>query len=495
LANGVSPDLYDFLAPAEAADEIGRLGGYRVLKVLGSGGMGVVYQAEEIKLKRMAALKALLPQLAASPSNRERFLREAQMAAALEHDHIVAIHQVGEDRGIPFIAMQLLKGQSLEDRLKKKPSLSVEEVLRIGRETAAGLQAAHTQGLIHRDIKPANIWLESPNGRVKILDFGLARATGTESHLTQQGAIIGTPAYMAPEQASGKTVGPHADLFSLGCDLYRMSTGRLAFDGTDTITTLMAVATHNPRPPHKLNPDLPLGLSQLILRLLAKDAADRPKSAREVIAELEEIERNPDPTVVLPPEEPPTPKRRPRRLQENRVKPSIPWLMIGGGGVLLLGLVLLVVVFIAWGMGRGSPLASTNTGGESTAPTSSGPTTSGGRWWKRDELPADELARAGGGNPAKVAPELVAVLYDPALTGPVSNAAFSPDGQWLATGHGEKNAAGSRGVVKIWDLAGAREARTLRGLSASAHGLAFHADSKRLAAGAGEYLARSVSGT
>src|SRR5262249_28472008 len=150
----------DFLAPAQAADEIGRLGPYRVLKVLGAGGMGVVFQAEDPLLKRKVALKAMLPSLAASESARQRFLREAQTAAAIEHDHIVHIYQVGEDRGIPFIAMQFLKGEALDDRLKRKKSLSLKEVVRIGREAALGLAAAHNHGLVHRDIKPANLWLE-----------------------------------------------------------------------------------------------------------------------------------------------------------------------------------------------------------------------------------------------------------------------------------------------------------------------------------------------
>src|SRR5206468_2632183 len=163
-------DLYDFLAPPQSADELGRLGPYRILKVLGAGGMGVVYQAEDAGLQRLVALKAMLPALAASGSAKARFLREARAAAAIEHDHIVHIYQVGEDRGVPFLAMQFLQGQPLDERLRQG-ELPLGEVLRIGRETAEGLQAAHERGLIHRDIKPANLWLErrpaplSPLGR------------------------------------------------------------------------------------------------------------------------------------------------------------------------------------------------------------------------------------------------------------------------------------------------------------------------------------------
>src|SRR5438445_265704 len=166
--------------------------------------MGVVYEAEDPQLKRLVALKAMLPGLGASSSARKRFLREAQSAAANKHDHIVSIYQVGEERGVPFLAMEFLLGEPLDERLKREKKLPVSEVLRIGAEMAEGLAAAHEAGLIHRDIKPANVWLEGKKARVKILDFGLARATAEQQHLTQSGAIIGTPAYMAPEHAQGK---------------------------------------------------------------------------------------------------------------------------------------------------------------------------------------------------------------------------------------------------------------------------------------------------
>ena len=167
----------DFLAPPQQPDEIGRLGGYRVLKVLGAGGMGVVYKAEDPGLKRLVAIKAMLPAIAASASAKNRFLREAQAAAAIKHNHIVTIHQVGEDRGVPFLAMEFLEGEPLDDRLKRETTLPLAETLRIGREMAEGMAAAHERGLIHRDIKPANTWLEGKKSHVKILDFGLARST------------------------------------------------------------------------------------------------------------------------------------------------------------------------------------------------------------------------------------------------------------------------------------------------------------------------------
>jgi serine/threonine protein kinase len=292
IPESLDVELYDFLAPPETAGEIGRLGGYRILKVLGSGGMGVVFQAEDLQLRRPAALKTMRPALAAGAVNRRRFHQEAQAAAAIEHDHIVTIYQVGEDRGVPFIAMQLLRGESLEKRLGRAGRLDVGELLRVGRETASGLAVAHERGLIHRDIKPSNIWLEARDEmtRVKILDFGLARSLADNANLTGSGAILGTPAYMAPEQARGQAVDARVDLFSLGCVLYRAATGQPAFRGADTIATLMAVAEHTPPPPHQVNPRLPPPVSQFIMMLLAKEASARPPSARAVIQAIEKLE-------------------------------------------------------------------------------------------------------------------------------------------------------------------------------------------------------------
>jgi serine/threonine protein kinase len=283
------PNLYAFLAPAERPDEIGRLGTYRILKVLGAGGMGVVFQAEDAALKRNVALKAMLPSLAADKSARQRFVREAQAAAAVEHDHIVPIYQVGEDHGVPFLAMPLLKGESLHDRLQREPVLPVAEVVRIGREAAEGLAAAHAHGLVHRDIKPANLWLEGDAGRVKILDFGLAKAATDAAHLTQLGAVVGTPAYMAPEQGGGQAPDPRSDLFSLGCVLYQACTGRRPFQGADVLATLAALAMHQPPAPHAVRPEVPRALSDLVMHLLAKKPADRPASAQAVAELLERI--------------------------------------------------------------------------------------------------------------------------------------------------------------------------------------------------------------
>jgi serine/threonine protein kinase len=354
-------ELYDFLAPPQAADEIGRLGSYRVLKVLGAGGMGVVFQAEDPKLHRLVALKAMLPALAASGTNKERFMLEARAAAQIEHDHIVAIFQVEEDRGVPFIAMPFLRGESLEERLKKQRKLPLDEALRIAKETAEGLAAAHDRNMIHRDIKPANIWLEGERGRVKILDFGLARSARGDSKLTQQGTIIGTPQYMAPEQGAGKPVDTRCDLFSLGCVLYRITTGQLPFKGTDTVSTLVAVATETPKAPRKLNPNISPRLSKLIMDLLAKDPKDRPPSALSVVDLIDELEKEPaaDQTQAIDDDEPAVRVRVVREDEDDTVhavarraeeeepaKRSLMLPLLIGGGVGVVGLLLIGIIAV-----------------------------------------------------------------------------------------------------------------------------------------------------
>ena len=372
-------ELTAFLAPAQGEDELGRLGGYRILKVLGHGGMGVVFQGEDPKLGRRVAIKAMLPHLAESKSAQQRFLREARAAAALEHDHIVPIFHVGEDRGAPFIVMPFLQGEPLDQRLERDGKLPVAEVLRIGRQTAQGLAAAHKKGLIHRDIKPANIWLEdhdsplSPRGRgaggegfrVKILDFGLARPAMDNAQLTQQGAIIGTPAYMAPEQATGGAVDARCDLFSLGCVLYRMVTGQTPFKGTDTISTLMSVASDKPPAPREIDPDIPAGLSDLIMQLLAKHPEARSESAQAVVQALQEIETHSAPRTSRPARKPakappgagtgrtvqvpPTPAANKTRPSGKR-RSSLAWWL--AGGILGLGAAAAAIVLL-WPTPRG----------------------------------------------------------------------------------------------------------------------------------------------
>ncbi len=361
-----SPD-YPFLAPPQEADELGRLGPYRVLKVLGTGAMGVVFQADDPHLRRAVALKVMRPSLASSPEFHRRFLREARLAGAIEHEHIVTVYQVGEDRGVPYLAMQLLRGETLEDRLRQTGGrLPLPEVLRIGREIAEGLAAAHARGLVHRDIKPANVWLEEGRGRVRIVDFGLARGNEPDAQFTQAGAVIGTPAYMAPEQASGAAVDARCDLFSLGSVLYRAATGKSPFGDRDTLAILSALATRTPVPPHRIVPSLPRIFSGLVMRLLAKDPDDRPRSAREVVEVIEALERGEEeedePVECVPEETAPPPsaaageERRPRRPQVRRKKKRQEterdwglWVLVAGAALLVVAVLFLVLVLIRRG--------------------------------------------------------------------------------------------------------------------------------------------------
>jgi serine/threonine protein kinase len=277
-----------------------QIGDYLVIRKLGEGGMGAVYLAEDTRLDRKAAIKTLRPELAADPAHRERFEREAKAAARVEHDHIVPIWQIGTTPdGTPFIAMPFLQGETLDSRLQREPGANLGILLKVAKEVADGLAAAHNKGLIHRDIKPGNVWLEGDLSskqlveqirRCKILDFGLVRTVDTDdSQLTASGAILGTPAYMAPEQAKGEKVDHRADLFSLGVMLYRMATGALPFQGSNAMAVLIALTTETPPPVLAGAPKLPPAFADLIDRLMSKDPAQRPQSAGEVAAVVREV--------------------------------------------------------------------------------------------------------------------------------------------------------------------------------------------------------------
>jgi eukaryotic-like serine/threonine-protein kinase len=275
--------------PSAAPDELGTLGKYRVLKQLGQGGMGAVYRAFDTRLERKVALKVMLPEFAADRAARERFVREARAAAKITHDNVVTVYEAEEHDGVPYIAMQLLQGYPLNEYLKSKGPPPLPHIIRIGREAALGLAAAHALELVHRDIKPANLWLEAPNGRVKVLDFGLAKPVGGDAELTRSGAVVGTPAYMSPEQARGRKLDHRSDLFSLGSVLYRLCTGQNPFTGPDAMAVVVALGADDPAPVRELNPNVPEALAQLIHQLLAKKPEDRPQTATEVAKRLRTI--------------------------------------------------------------------------------------------------------------------------------------------------------------------------------------------------------------
>jgi serine/threonine protein kinase len=235
--------------------------------------MGVVYLAWDSNLHRSVALKVMKRAIAENESSRQRFLLEARATAAIDHDHIVTIYQVGDHNGIPYLVMKYLEGQTLEDLLRKRKVLEPLEAVKIAR--------------------PANIWLESVRNRVKILDFGLARiADSTDPNITQTGVILGTPAYMSPEQAAGLALDGRSDLFSLGTVLYRLTVGKPPFRGSNNLAILRSLSLDNPESPAHINPAIPPRLSKLILRLLEKEPGSRPGSASLVANMLESIEQD-----------------------------------------------------------------------------------------------------------------------------------------------------------------------------------------------------------
>ncbi|MEZ6143048.1 MAG: protein kinase [Zavarzinella sp.] len=279
-------------APPLAAGELGRLGKYRIIRELGHGGMGAVYQAHDEHLDRDVALKVMLPTAAKKEIAKTRFLREARAAAKIDSDYVVAIYEAAEIDGVPYISQQLLKGCPLDEYLVSKGSLSIPEIIRIGRDVARGLAKAHELGLIHRDIKPGNLWCEVPDGRIKILDFGLAKSFADNGpEVTSNGSILGTPAYMSVEQASGEQLDGRSDLFSLGAVLYRLVTGQTPFPGNHPGQVLKDLLIKEPTPILDLQPNIPPELANFIHRLLAKNPDQRPQTAQDVESELSQLLR------------------------------------------------------------------------------------------------------------------------------------------------------------------------------------------------------------
>jgi serine/threonine protein kinase len=493
-----------FLEPAREPGSLGRLDHYDVLEVVGRGATGVVLKARDAKLQRVVALKVLAARLAASASARERFVREAQATAAVRDDHVIAIYGVNDDGPFPYLAMDYIAGVTLEQWIKQGGPLELPEILRIGRQVASGLAAAHAQGLIHRDIKPANILLENGVQRVKITDFGLARAVADAGPM-ERGVIVGTPNFMAPCQARGEPTSERSDLFSLGAVLYTLCTRRPPFEGDTAAKVLKSVCEDTPPPIRAVRPDLPEDLCDLVGKLLAKDPRDRFGSAREVADLLTgQLARS---QLPLPA---PSLSRRKRLLVVC---------LVG----LLAALAVLAGLLMWWQRDGSDP----GNGGEAP-PWKSGPVEP--LELRREDILPRLLALAGGGDATRAPPELAAVLgdgrfllprvdhtswMDPSPDGKVLAVpleedvvlfdahtgeylrslpgsggrfvwvTFSPDGQLLAATSWHD---GSDGAVRVWDLSTNQERFTnpLPGKNIGAW--AFSRDGKHLVGEGGEQL-------
>ena len=265
---------------------------YEIKRLIAKGGMGMVFEALDRSLMRSVALKILATQFSSSEEARTRFVREARAAAAIDHEHVLPIHAVGEIDGLPYLVMPLVQGRSLRELLDDHGALDLKELLRIAIAIAKGLGAAHEAGLIHRDIKPDNVLVEdAPSGRIWIADFGLARAADDKG-LTKTGDMAGTPQFASPEQVEGIEIDRRTDLFSFGSVLYMMATGEPPFDGDSIVAVLRRIVDREPIEPRHLRRELPADLNELIKALLTKNRADRPADATQIAERLQDIQNS-----------------------------------------------------------------------------------------------------------------------------------------------------------------------------------------------------------
>ena len=416
-----------------------RLAHYEIVGLLGAGGMGEVYRAKDTKLQREVALKVLPPDTAANPERRQRFEREARAVAALNHPNIVTIHSVDEVDGRLFLTMELVDGQPLSE-LIRPGGLPIDQLLAIATPLADAVSAAHARGITHRDLKPANVMVTSTR-QVKVLDFGLAKlldpslvtdsmATEAPQVITGQGKILGTIAYMAPEQAEGKPVDARSDIFSLGVMLYEMATGERPFKGDTSVSTLAAIMRDTPKPVTEVNPAIPKELGRVIRRALSKDPERRQQTGKDLRNELDDLRKDLESGELTASTSQTAAVRAaapaPRRM---------PWAAVAGG----LALMAALGAGVMWSKREPASVAPatsdapvnvtvtslTSEGGSEMFPSLS----PDGKWviYTRDELgtgQTDILLRAVGGQ--------TAINLTKDSTADDSQAVFSPDGERIA---------------------------------------------------------------
>jgi serine/threonine protein kinase/WD40 repeat protein len=472
-----------FLATCANPGSLGRLDHYEVLEIVGRGSTGMVLKGRDTKLQRIVAIKVLKPLLAGSGTARKLFVREAQAAAAVRDDNVIAIYAVSDEGLVPYLVMEYIAGTTLADLINQNGALSLREILRIGMQVARGLAAAHAQGLVHRDIKPCNILLENGVQRVKITDFGLAYA--------ERGVISGTPMFMSPEQARGDPFDHRTDLFSFGSILYTLCTGQPPFPADSTVAVLQRVREDRARPIREIKADVPDWLCDLIGKLHAKDANSRFTSAQEVAdllgRQLELLQRPFAAPPTLVPEKRPgavsgslanalerDPKKMPDSLSGS-ISQRRYLVVVACLAALLLG-TLIIYLMLTHPWRQADQRDSNGQLGDHLAGVGKGPVVP--LEFRRADIPPTLLALAGAGDPTRAPPELAGMLGDGRFLLPrLGQTAWmdqSPDGKVLAVPLDED--------VILFDVPSEKYLRTLKGPGGRVFNVTFSRDSQLLAA-------------